>query len=84
MPINEKRHSRGALKPNIFFSLQIIIVCIIAYIVIQFNFGTGVTYIIIVTSIIFIILFFMRRNEIINREVIEREIIDKKIIHHDD
>jgi len=81
---NERRSSHGTFKPNIYFLLQVIIICIIAFIIIQFNLGTGVTYIVVVISVMFTIHFFMKRNQIVNREVIEREIVDGKVIHRDD
>ncbi|MCF6341167.1 MAG: hypothetical protein L3J10_10540 [Sulfurimonas sp.] len=84
MHIHERRRSHGTYKPNLFFLLQIIIICFIAYIIIQFNFGTGIAYTTVAISIMFIIYFYMRRNEVINREVIERDIVDGKIIHHND
>ena len=67
MQINERRRSRGAFKPNLFLLLQITLICIIAYIIIQFDFGTSITYTTITISVMFIMYFYMRRNEIINR-----------------
>ncbi|MCK4973976.1 MAG: hypothetical protein KAR81_01870 [Sulfurimonas sp.] len=65
---NDKRRYVGPLMPNIYFSLQVIIVLLILSMILQFNPGTGVTYISIVISIVSIGYFLIKRKDVLNRQ----------------
>jgi hypothetical protein len=66
---SEKRKHVGPLMPNIYFSLQATIILLILYIVFQFDFPTGVKYVSVAISIIFIAYFLIRRKEVLNRQL---------------
>lgn len=63
-----KRKYMGSLMPNIYFSLQAIIVYLISSIIFSFNISEGTKYIVILTSIVCIIYFLIKRREVILRQ----------------
>ena len=65
---NDNRKYVGPLMPNIYFSLQVIIVLLILSMILQFNPGTGVVYVSIVISIVSIGFFLIKRKDVLNRQ----------------
>ena len=65
---NDNRRHVGPLMPNIYFSLQVIIVLLILSMILQFNPGTGVVYVSIVISIVSIGYFLIKRKDVLNRQ----------------
>ena len=69
---NDKRHSHGTLLPNLYFSLQIVIVLLILSLIMQFvellNLGLPVVLMSLFASMILIMYFLIRRKRVIQRQ----------------
>jgi Flp pilus assembly protein TadB len=63
-----KRKHKGSLMPNIYFSLQAIILYLVSSIIFSFNISEGTKYIVILISIVCIIYFLIKRREVMLRQ----------------